>query len=331
MRKIKGRVLFVDGDCLLLARGDRLLKSEDGGISWSNFHVAHDTFFKRILMKSHVISRFLRLGFHHVVVSPAGGYFVFVNKFLYKIDSAGAAFGRVVKYKGSRPLKVCSLGDSVYYGEYCSNPDRSAVSVYAFDSTTHNKFSEISGVRHIHGVFYDPYENCLWMTTGDYGDEAGIWKFDGAMTAPVLTGGQQSRAVQLLFDESYVYFGTDTPLENNYIKRFCRASKRVENLCEVSSSIFYGAHIGDRFFFATVAEPSEVNTVEMVQLWGSNGGKKWTLLGEYRKDILPMKLFQYGQIIFPQVSPKSSYLWFYKMGVAGSGYSFRREFDAVDA
>ena len=34
---------------------------------------------------------------------------------------------------------------------------------------------QIPGVRHIHGVYRDPYAESIWVTTGNDNDESAIW------------------------------------------------------------------------------------------------------------------------------------------------------------
>lgn len=321
--RVKGRVLLVDESLIILARGDALFQSIDNGESWFLFHKANVSFFAKLLMKIHFISRLLRLGFHHVISDRQNGFYVFVNKKLYRINSSGLLHGAIVEVIGSRPLTVCSFNGMVYYGQYCSNERRTSISVFCYDGLRHHVFSNIVGVRHVHGVFYDSAFGDIWMTTGDYGDEAAIWKFEDGAPKPVLQGGQQNRAVQLVITDDYIFFSTDTPIDKNYIKRYCRKNREVEVLQQVSSSVFYGCKVKNWLFFSTVAEPSELNTEKHIELWASNNGHNWQLISRFKKDILPMKLFQYGQLIFPSYECDSPYIWYYKMSVKGSGYSYR--------
>ena len=140
----------------------------------------------------------------------------------------------------------------------------------------------------------------------------------------MVGGGQQYRAVQLLFDDDYIYYGTDTPLERNCIYRIARDDQEAhpQLLQEVSSSIFYGARIGGNLFFATVVEPSQVNLTSKAEVWGSEDGRNWHLIVSHRKDIYPLKLFQYGQFTFPLYLEASQNLWFYSMSLDCDGKSF---------
>ena len=202
----------------------------------------------------------------------------------------------------------------MYYGEYRSNPERIPVSIFgSFDRGTNwQPVYSFSDVRHIHGVFYDEYEGCLWVTTGDEDQESAIWKSRNHFQTlePILRGGQHARAVQLVFSERYVYFGSDTPLELNYIYRLDRRSGQAQRIKEVHGSVFWGCRAAGWVFFSTVVEPSECNQGRQAELWGSPDGLDWRSVASFRKDFWPMRYFQYGQIHLPQGSNQTGRLWF---------------------
>lgn len=221
----------------------------------------------------------------------------------------------VMPVYGKRPLNLCADNDSwLYYGEYRGNQERSPIHIYACDNEGRQWASvwKFNGIRHVHGVFHDPYDNRIWVTTGDTDEESGIWMTDDRFKTldKVLGGSQQMRAVQLLFTESHVYFGSDTPLEKNHIYRMDKKTCEVQRLQEVESSVFWGCKVGENLFFSTAVEPSKVNKCKDACIWGSKDGETWKCIARFRKDIWPMKLFQYGQIFFPAGENNTEYLWF---------------------
>lgn len=163
----------------------------------------------------------------------------------------------------------------------------------------------------------------IYFSTGDYEEEAGIWYWDGKNIHRVLSGGQQRRAVDFLICDDGLYYGTDTPVEKNYIYKVT-CDGQVKRLQAVSGSVFYMSEQAGRFWLATVVEPSVVNKSRTVELWSScqRDKDKWVLVDTFTKDVWSMKYFQYGQIIFPYVYAKvSDRVWFYVQGVKGSGKS----------
>ena len=221
----------------------------------------------------------------------------------------------VVPVCGKRPLNLCVDNDSIlYYGEYRGNQERTPVRIYASDTEGRQWVSvwQFNRIRHVHGVFYDSYDNRIWVTTGDTNEECGIWVTDDRFKTlhKIAGGSQQLRAVQLLFTQRHVYFGSDTPLEINFIYRLDRETGKIEKLQEVEGSVFWGCKVRDYLFFSTAVEPSEVNKCRDACIWGSKDGDNWKCIARFRKDIWPMKLFQYGQIFFPSGENNTDYLWF---------------------
>ena len=81
--------------------------------------------------------------------------------------------------RGTRPLHIAvTPEDRLYWGEYFDNPDRDEVHVYASadqGATWDVAYTFAKGeIRHIHNIVSDAWENCLWMLTGDNGEECRI-------------------------------------------------------------------------------------------------------------------------------------------------------------
>ena len=62
-------------------------------------------------------------------------------------------------------------------------------------------------------------------------------------------------------------------------------------------------------FLSTVCEPSAVNETRHTTLWGRRSGE-WRELLRFAKDRWPMKLMQYGQLLFPTGPGDEHHLWF---------------------
>ncbi len=316
---MKGRVLQVSGDAVWVAQGRALLVSLDAGQSWARrgmlpAHRSRDWFTGTRLGR-----RLCRVGFHHLVPTSDDAAVIVAHDGLYELLPGDPTVRRVASLVGSRPLALCGSDGNVVYGEYRQNADRTPVRVFMAGMSSAGKWSavwEFKSVRHIHGVFSDPFTRAYWVTTGDSDSESAIWMTrDGFKTLEQVAGGSQKcRAVQLLFTEDYVYFGTDSPDDRNYIRRLSRSNGRVEDIAEVSGPIFYGCTVGGHLFFSTVVEPSEVNRRRFADVWGSADGWNWHTVASYRKDVWPMRLFQYGQVLFPSGPGDGANLWLTPMG-----------------
>ncbi len=317
---IKGRVLYVSSEKVLITRGIWIFESLDSGVSWQRLFRLPFDHRERVLLISSLLCRLLRKGVHHLEKGRSSSLIV-SNKEIFLLKDSIVTSCEALH--GSRPLLLCSVGDTFYYGEYQSNNERSPVHIWRWNVGAEKwdvawKFID---VRHVHGVFHDQYENVLWVTTGDLDHEAGIWRTEDDFQTlhKVVGGSQQFRAVQLLFDQDYVYFGSDAPDEKNYIFRMDREGKNVEPLEAVGSSVFYGCKVGDHLFFSTAIEPSRVNTTRYAEVWGSADGKNWRVIRRFKKDIWPMQYFQYGQVLFPTGPGDGENLWMTPMATQYDG------------
>jgi hypothetical protein len=221
---------------------------------------------------------------------------------------------RLSAVEGSRPLSLTAGKELVCYGEYRSNPERGPVHIWAASLDNLQSWDPVwtfNSVRHVHGVFFDPFRRAFWVTTGDDDHESAIWVTEDNFQSlsRVLGGTQQYRTIKLLFTRDAVYFGSDAPEELNYLYRLHRASGEVQRLVRVGSSVFHGCTVGDRLFFSTAIEPSTHNKTRYVEVWGSKGGEQWQVIRRFQKDCWPMKAFQYGQVKFPAGQGDNTHLW----------------------
>lgn len=323
MMIVRGRVVYVDQGSIWLARGARLLCSENSGRSWRSRGRLPLGPIERLAHATRIGRRLTRSGVHHYL--PTQGI-VIADGRVFRRDKSSGHFRRADDIRGSRPLSIATDGTLTCYGEYRRNPERSPVHVWAtYDGGTNwEPIHEFQSVRHVHGVHYDNYTGTFWVTTGDEDDESAIWMSpDRFKTMSLVAGGsQQARVVHLLFTQEYVYFGSDTPRAPNYIYRLDRKTARIERLQPVGSSVFYGSKVGDDLFFSTAAEPSRVNRTRRAEVWHSADGDDWSLVTSLPSDVWPSRLFQYGQVMFPAGPGDGRRLFYTPQGVRGDGRTF---------
>lgn len=324
--EIRGRILVWSRKNMFLARGHRILKSSDNGKSWQAYITLPSTLTERLVMKSDVLSRLFRKEINHLVFSRERIY-LFAKKSLYVYMALrdGTMHLEKMYNLGYRPLSVAYDGRSVWFGEYLDNPDRNPVKLIKICDGVLSEQASLENIRHIHGVFWDEYENQIWLTTGDADSESKIWVIDNEGPKEVLGGAQRFRAVELLFDKNYIYYGTDTPTERNSIFRISRHNHSVRKCCDVGSSVFYGVKAGKKFVFGTVIEPSSVNLTRYAEIW-TGADESWQCVKKEKKDNLPMKYFQYGQFQFVACATETdaeqpAEIWIYLKGLKGSGIS----------
>lgn len=307
------RILYIDDSGFIFQKKGRIFRKERGEKKHSkvlspNSSSRKNNFFYNI----YIISRLLRKGTHHFISLNENQSAVIYDKRLCIADGDRKKFD--VPLPGSRPLSFEKIGGEIVFGEYRSNIERSPVSVYAIDLTQEptlkRKFT-FKNIRHIHGVYQDTYNKTIYITTGDENHEAAIYKTedDFRSVEKVLSGSQQTRVIRLLFDENFIYFGSDAPHEKNHLYKLDKETKALTHLADVGSPVFHGCKIKNWFFFSTAIEPSQVNISRHAELWASPDGDMWKCILRLKKDFLSMRYFQYGQIRFPNGAGDNKNLW----------------------
>lgn len=301
LAEFDGIVHYVGPRSYASLRND-ILFSDDGGRRWTPFARLPLTIAQRVKSMGRLQRRLWRAAVHHVVPLSDGALVVFAGHRIYRIDPAGRCAG-VSPLRGSRPLRVCIDRGIVYFGEYRANRERSPVHVWASrdGGATWTPVHRFMRARHVHGVFADPHEDALWVTTGDLDREAAIWRTDDGFRAieRVAGGSQQTRAVQLLFTRDYVFYGSDAPAEPNYLYRLRRRDGAIERLQPVEGPVYYGCATGGRLFFSTACEPDTLRRTRDVAVWMSADGERWRRLAGFRKDRWPARIFQHGHVLLP--------------------------------
>lgn len=302
------RALAWHDDFLYASRGYSLLRAamSSARIEWQHVARYSPVWWRNLSVSSRLTFRLFRDGFHALAVLTSGHIIAAVPGAILALAPGESEFRvshRVIR--GTRPLHIAvTPDDHVFWGEYFDNPARDEVHIYASDDrgATWNVAHTFprGAVRHVHNIVYDEWANCLWVLTGDNGAECRILRVscDFKSVDVALSGNQQARAVALVPTPEGLYFSSDTPLESNHVYCLDRGGNLTE-LAPLSSSSIYGCRIGSAVFFSTMVEPSQINPDPNVRIYGSSDGLHWQRLLQWKKDIWPMSLFQYGNCLLP--------------------------------
>lgn len=314
------RALAWAGDQLYASRGYQLMRAriqDPSGVNWEPVAAFRPEWWRVLTVKNRLSARLVRDGFHALAVLPSGSLVAAVPGAIVTLLPQETEFRTThTIIRGTRPLHITAVPDGVvYWGEYFDNPQRDEVHVYA--SIDHGISWSIAytfpkgAIRHVHNIVHDPWQNCLWVLTGDYGDECRILRAscDFSKVEAVLQGNQQARAVALVPMEDGLYFSSDTPLEANFIYRLDRQGG-LSRLARMSGSSIYGCRVGAHVFFSTMVEPSDVNRDLHVRIYGGRGikGEDWQSLLAWKKDKWSMRFFQYGNAFLPDGANGNPYL-----------------------
>ena len=315
------RALAWYGDILYASRGYELLRTRLAVPFqfpvWETVAGFPPVWKRRFSVRTNLSARLLRDGFHALAVLPSGALVGAVPGAIVTAHAGQSEFHTTHPIaRGTRPLHIAAVpaGD-VFWGEYFDNASRDEVHIYgSHDAGTHWSVAYTfakGAIRHVHNIVHDAWENCLWILTGDYGNECRILRAscDLSRIEVVLQGNQQARAVAAVAMQDGLYFSTDTPLEQNFVYRLSRDGT-LTRLSSISSSSIYGCHVGENIFFSTMVEPSEVNRDRNVRIYAgrAEGASAWNPVLSWKKDIWPMGLFQYGNAIFPDGENTTEYV-----------------------
>ena len=313
------RALLWSGDMLYASRGYELLcariQNPAQGIRWQTVGQFRPTLRRRLSIRNRLTARLFRDGFHAMAASSSGAIVAAVPGAIVTCAPGQTEFRQThLITRGTRPLHIAAVpGGAIFWGEYFDNASRDEVHIYA--STDAGEEWSVAytfpkgSIRHVHNIVHDPWADCLWILTGDYGDECRILRAacDFSHVEVVLQGNQQARAVAAIPTEDALFFSSDTPLESNFIYRLERRGT-LSQLAPLSSSSIYGCRVGPHLFFSTMAEPSEVNRDKNVRIYGGGAATPWQPLLAWKKDRWPMGLFQYGNAFLPDGNNTTPYL-----------------------
>ena len=315
------RALAWADEYLYASRGYQLLRARICGdistasLRWDPIARFRPLWWRNLTSATRLSSRLLRDGFHALAILPSAAIVAAVPGAIVSLSTSETELRVTHRItRGTRPLHITTVpGGAVFWGEYFDNAARDEVHIYASMDQGSNwqvAYTFPKGtVRHVHNIVHDPWGNCLWVLTGDYGEECRILRAscDFSQVDIALKGNQQARSVALVPSEAGIYFSSDTPLEENYVyhlDRQCRLSK----CAPLSSSSIYGCRAGLNTFFSTMVEPSTANRDRNVRIYGSRDGQDWLPLLAWQKDRWPLALFQYGNAFLPDGNNTTPYL-----------------------
>ncbi len=310
------KILYVSGSKIIASKGYRLYISNDSGASWQYWSEIEWNIYS-LFSNIRFLARLTRSEISAMYCLSNGDYICIAKKGIYKFDPASSLFIRIKEItRGSRPLHIAEDKEGcLYYGDYFSNMEREPANIYCSEDygNTWRVIYTFPGntINHIHGVFYDKFDRKLWVATGDKDDECLIGYSDNKFrTFKVLfKGGENYRAVKLLFYKDYILYGTDSPAMKNKIYKIYRGTNKHEFIFDVQGSVINATQINNYAIFSTAVEPSKINNDLHSYLWRYDGNE-WECIASFKKDFLHMLLFQFGTVQFPEYGAPGQVLYF---------------------
>jgi len=300
-------VLNIHNNIIYASKGYKIYRSSDETKTWELDGIVDDFKFSN-LARIRLSARLFRAEVTDLLVLKDGSRVLIGKKGIFVAQKDSKKYKKSFSIpRGTRPLNICEGADGVlYFGEYLRNIERTPIHIYhshdgGFTWKVCYTFKE-NTIRHVHGIFYDKYEDKIWFATGDWDGECiiGSTSNDFNDVHYFKEGGQKYRTVILLFFKDFIIYGTDTEFEENAIYKVNRLDGTEERVQNVQGSIMSGSNDGDNIVISTTVEPSDVNTDLNSYVWFSNDGVNWKELCSFEKDFLDQKYFQYGRVRFPR-------------------------------
>jgi hypothetical protein len=312
------------GYCLL-SKGNRLFCGRDLTPPYEPLGTFPAPAWRSVLCRLRPAQRLLRFLFYNVLRLRDDALFATFDRGMALFDA-----GRFVPLEGLiRPCRVlrgaCARdgAGNVYVGEYFSNQERTSVHVYRLvPGQTRLEIAHTfpaGAVRHIHGIYADPYAECLWCVTGDRTGECRVLRIaDGFRTLGTVGAGDETwRTVSVLFTEDAVYYASDAEFVPNHLYRLDRKTGQRTVLAELPGPVYYSHKVGDDLFFAVTAELCPSQTDRCASLWHVAPDGTCTQVTAFMKDLLPVKYFMPGTLHFPQGPGHGEALVFQAVGLRG--------------
>lgn len=323
-----GRALYVEENRIWVARGMTFFAIDFMGKKVTQEYRIGSAK-QKALSYSRLSRQLLREGIHHLVPLKNGDVFLTTKRKSYTIDSEGKVKNIFSGYVGNKPghQGVCVTPDgTVFFGEYSVNLDHKN-ETRLYRSLDHAmSFQAVltfpKTVRHIHFIKYDPYENCLWLGTGDADQECHLMRStdNGNSWETVGTGSQDWRAIGVCFTQDALIWGTDAGSvpDQNHIIRMDRKSRKLEILANAEGPCHGCAGLKNgRVFISTGVEGGE-NEKDRIARLKEIKGREIAVQKEMQKDIFPL-ILQYGVMRFPLGAENSDRVLFTSMGLKGGG------------
>ena len=319
---------LIDKEIIHYAEKEVMISSKYRTISYENngviikIELPEKNLIKRLFGLFRISRRALRLDKCNVFLSSEGLIIIRQGKvYLYKTKEKRLI--QTLTLRNCRNVLHQSINATpdgyIYFGEYGSNSKRKSVPVYRSvdgGQTWKEIYTFPAGsIKHIHGCYYDKYEDKIWVCTGDFEDENCLLAADREFSSVEKYGdGQQKyRTCKILFTENNVHWLMDSPLETSYQITMDRKTKKIKIGQKLMGPVWYVKALEDGGYLAATAQESGDGVLDdKVHLYFSSDLEEWKTIQKFDHDGLPKGWFKFGVIGFAdgEQSSEAFYMFF---------------------
>lgn len=338
MKKIKGRLLYMNGNQGLLFKKLVFYTVDMENGATECIAPLPVVGIKKIIGRCSLANRLLRMEPRCAGKLDNDRYVVGVLGKLWLVDIQKRTLSKLKELRpGYGLVSFCEKNGRLYWGDYGANPNHEEINIYRLNQSLEMSivYTFYQGsIRHIHSIINDG--DGFVVMAGDNEPQAGIYRVNGNWTEvkPWKTGEQKYRAVVGFPYKGGLLYATDSVESENHLW-YIEADGTEHSLTAINGSCIYGTETKDYFLFSTTVEPHEGGGIRRLLSNELGGGIKskdihiiavnkkdlsFRILKKYKKDIWPMKLFQYGRAIFAgRQSEATDGVWCYPIACKGTG------------
>jgi hypothetical protein len=200
----------------------------------------------------------------------------------------------------------------IFIGEYGHNAAREAVPIWCSPDAGRSwsivhEFPART-IKHVHGVYPDPFSSDLWIPTGDFEGECFLYRTDPNFSRMEKfgDGSQTWRTVSLLFEPDRICWIMDSQLETSHLFELDRRTGVLRRGRSFPGPVWYVKQLQDNFSVAqTTVEIGPGVRSDSAHLFVSRDNETWIEVAKFKKDLWPMRYFKFGVLAFadgPQTS-----------------------------
>ena len=282
---------------------------------------------ERCLGWSKMATRLLRLGVRGAAAIDNNHVILTIGNTLHEVDlQTGEMSNGWNCGDGIRPLQfsvvesIDDFEDGVYFGGYLGNMEKKSVNIYHRISTDQWEIIYTfpqGAINHVHNIVADPYRQCLWVFTGDFGEASAIWKVTDSFkkVERVACNDQKYRACVVYALPEGLLYATDAPFADDYIYLLNPETMEAKELFTIHGSCIYGCQWKDKFVFSSTVEGDGRNMSRLewlftrkrgtgikddyVHMYMGNLKEGFKEIYKEKKDCMPFYTFQFGVFKFP--------------------------------
>ena len=260
-------------------------------------------------LTSRLLRRVLRLDRVNAVLNERGDGIVLVYRgAVHFYDLQTRRLRRTATLRQCRNVLhrgVAVTARGIYLGEYGRNPRRRPVPIHRSRDGGRSwdvpyEFAAGS-IRHVHGVFADPYTDRLWISTGDRAGECYLVSADHDFTDVVRygDGSQAWRAVTLFFEPDRIVWAMDSESGTSCLQVFDRRTATLTRGRAFPGPVWYGKRLaGGAALLQTTVEIGSGVSRPQACVFASSDLLDWREVARFDKDAWPLRWCRFGLVAF---------------------------------